>query len=234
MHEELELLHHLEMTRFGLLEGVSASKFQRRGQCFVVNKAKRVTHLDLCHCQLTDIKMLSVMTALTHLYLSENQIEDIRVLENMPALRELYLDGNRIENIAPIASLPSLTRLVLSDNCITDLRPLLNLKALNRLELDGNSLNDVSHLNLVGLPSLTYLDISRCDLKVLPEALYKRFKNFDHEYEHDSLIVYENPWRVPARYVVKEGKASTEAWYKKHNLTKLKMPVEPPQILWSF
>ena len=114
--------------------------------------------------KIKDIAFLAGWTSLKYLNLTGLSIEDLSPLAGLVNLQDLILKDIPVTDLSPLAGLVNLERLFLERTPVIDLSPLAGLKNLQYLNLGETSVNEASLLPLIGLPSLSILDVSDTDI----------------------------------------------------------------------
>ena len=130
---------------------------------FILNKAnhnnpKSIRVLNLRGSQISDISILSELTALESISLSANQIKDISVFKKLKNIRELYLKDNQINDFAQFENLKNckkIEKLAIKGNPITTMpnyiqkivEILPQIKKLDDIELKQFKLNIINNKN---------------------------------------------------------------------------------------
>ena len=122
-----------------------------------MDRLRTVTSLDMSDCGISNISVISEMTALTELDLSGNKISDISSLSKLTKLQRLCLNDNDISDISALSSLTELTSLSLYQNDITNIYPLKGLNELTELWINNNRIGDITALS--GMKKLTKLGL---------------------------------------------------------------------------
>lgn len=121
-----------------------------------------MTELDLSCSDISDVRVLGLLTNLTKLDLSDNEISDVSPLASLTNLTTLCLSENKIADISALQSLTGLTRLALFNNEISDISHLTSLVDLTILELGGNQISNIDPL--ASLVNLTNLELYRNEI----------------------------------------------------------------------
>jgi internalin A len=121
-----------------------------------------MTELDLSCSDISDVRVLGLLTNLTKLDLSDNKISDVSPLASLTNLTTLCLSENEIADISALQSLTRLTRLTLFNNEISDTSSLASLTNLTVLELGANQISNIDPL--ASLISLTNLELYRNEI----------------------------------------------------------------------
>ena len=130
---------------------------------FILNKSnqknsKNIRVLNLRGSKISDISILSELTALENISLSANQIKDISVFKKLKNIRELYLKDNQINDFSQFENLKNckkLEKLAVKDNPIATVpnyiqkisEILPQLKRLDDIELKQFRLNTNNNSN---------------------------------------------------------------------------------------
>ncbi len=135
---------------------------------FILNKAnnnnpKNIRVLNLRGNKISDISILSELTALENISLNANQIKDISVFKKLKNIREIYLKDNQINDLTQFENLKNckkLEKLAIKDNPITTIpnyiqkivEILPQLKKLDDLDLkqfkfNNNNSNNNNNFN---------------------------------------------------------------------------------------
>ena len=147
-----------------------------------------LTHLGLgaTNLSVSDVSLLSELTALRYLALWNNQISDISPLASLTSLVALDLGGNQISDLSPLSEFTDLVELALGDNQISDISPLSVLINLRDLSLINNPLSDLRPLS--NLTNLEVLDIAYCkvsDVSPLAGLVNLRVLTMHHNLTRD-------------------------------------------------
>jgi hypothetical protein len=125
--------------------------------CYVVGMKGFVTHLNLSHNRLTEIKGLEKLVNLKQLDLSINQLTEIKGLEKLVNLKQLDLFNNKLTEIKGLENLVNLQQLNLSHNQLTEIKGLENLANLQILHLSDNQLIEIKGLETLANLQILYL-----------------------------------------------------------------------------
>ncbi len=125
-----------------------------------ISYSTSTTAIYLDNMDLTDSELanLKYMVDLTVLDLSGNRISNLNLLSGLTALTTLYLDSTNVEDISALSDLFRLEKLSLSNTSVSDLSPLEELTAITSLDLSGTDVEDLSGIS--DLTSITTLNIS--------------------------------------------------------------------------
>ena len=148
----------------------------------------QLTHLGLgaTNLSVSDVSLLSELTALRYLALWNNQISDLSSLASLTALVALDLGGNQISDLSPLSELTDLVELALGDNQISDISPLSALIELRNLSLSNNPLSDLSPLsNLINLEVLELAYCKVSDVSPLTGLVNLRVLTMHHNLTRD-------------------------------------------------
>lgn len=155
-----EILYLEKLYGFELRE-VNSKTLNHMNHCYVLNEKNQITHLDLSHSKITEIKGLDNLKQLKELYLNSNQILEIKGLDNLKELKELYLYSNQITEIKGLEKLCNLNILYLNNNKIIEIKGLDKLNKLQKLHLSLNKITEIKGLSkLINLNNL-YLSTNR-------------------------------------------------------------------------
>jgi Leucine-rich repeat (LRR) protein len=134
-----------------------------------ISSLSALQELQECHLQrnaLSDLSALSALPALSTLDVSYNAITDLSPLYSISTLTKLIADGNAIAQLGSIENLRALTDLSLAYNKLANITPLQNCEKLKKLVISNNALTDISVLSK--LPALADLDFSHNQVTKLP------------------------------------------------------------------
>ena len=137
----------------------------------VISDLTALHGLTLDGTDLTDIAPLGNLKNLTSLHMARTKLTDYSVIEKLKKLRFLDLSHTQVADISFMKSLHHIEVLYLWDTNVADLMPLKGLKQLRKIELVGAKVTNVEALK--DLPRLEelYLDAdeSIVDLSVLKQ-----------------------------------------------------------------
>ena len=125
----------------------------------VLSECPHLKRLDLRDNAITDISPLLDLQELEWLCLWNNEVEDIYPLMTLNRLQYLDLDGNSVRDISVLGYLPALEELWLGNNELRSLNALKQLTGLRRLGLENTALDDGGLDALMGLTTLTELNV---------------------------------------------------------------------------
>jgi serine/threonine protein kinase len=128
-----------------------------KSDLLLLSQFKKLKELEICSCEIEDLRPLPALYDLAKLDLNGNQITDLRPLAKMYSLTSLDLGKNQIADVRPLAMLFNLHSLGLYCNQITDVRPLSGLRNLSSLFLLKNQIADIGPLS--GLRNLTTVQL---------------------------------------------------------------------------
>jgi len=177
-----ELLRHL---------GLSAEQLDVAGQVGAANSVQildgRVRAITLSEPSLSDLSLLSRLTALESVRIDGGRIDSLQGFEstcqlrqlivvrtelstmdgvsNCASLRVLSLFSTAVETVPDLSALTQLQHLDLSDNRIRRIAPIVDMPALENIDLAGNRLDQCPQIR--SLPQLTRLVLSRNALQDL-------------------------------------------------------------------
>ena len=133
-----------------------------------LEKAQKLTYLDLSNNTLRNLDPLMGMHELRQLNMSHNALTSLSALSNLVNLEVLDVSYNVLSSISPIATCRNLTTLSANNNQIGNLDAIDNLSGLTMLNLRKNALTDVSILgNCTGLVELNIANNSISDISAL-------------------------------------------------------------------
>lgn len=180
--DELAIISSLPSLKILTLSGCKLSSITG------LNKASRLTYLDLSKNTIRNISDISVMKNLTDLNLSQNAISDLSSLSacsslsvldvsgnalttlssacDILSLKELKADKNLIAQLGEVSKLTSLETLTLSYNQIADVTALGSCASIRTLDLSNNTLTDISALS--SLSGLEHLNFAQNGVLELP------------------------------------------------------------------
>lgn len=122
-------------------------------------------------------------------YSKSNKIKKIENLEDCVQLEELNLSYNYISKIENLSTLINLKTLDLSENSIKKIENLNNLGSLEHLNLSGNLIKEIDKENIVGLTSLSFLNLSKNKIARMTEfGNLKVLKNLENLCAAGNLI----------------------------------------------
>jgi Leucine-rich repeat (LRR) protein len=84
--------------------------------------------LDLAREEISDLKPLSVLTALRELSLDETDVSDITPLSSLTELQKLWLENTDVSDLTPLSGLTALWVLGLQGAKVTDFSPVAHVK----------------------------------------------------------------------------------------------------------
>lgn len=122
-----------------------------------LEKALKLTHLDLSNNTIRNLTPLAGLTGLRSLNLGHNAVTDLAELSGLSNLEELDVCYNVLTTLAPITACSKLSTLVANNNRLTELGGLEQLAGLTLLNVNKNSISDVSVLG--SCTALVELDI---------------------------------------------------------------------------
>jgi internalin A len=158
------------------LEHIIRFNLNKLDKKILVKDVRRISYLNLNHCDIVNLEGLEYFSNLRKLDLSFNDIKVVTFLTKLTHLQDLIINNNKISDLSEIAKIPSLRTLDISSNEISDLNPITALVNLKELDLNDNKIVDVSALNQ--LSGLSSLDISRNDIKDISSIKGQHYKLF--------------------------------------------------------
>jgi len=129
--------------------------------------------------QVSDLSVLSELTALKEITLSKTKVSDISPLKNLTELQYLDLSGTAVADISPLRNVLNLSTLNLQGTNVSDISALRDHQSLYRLSFKGTKIADISILQ--GKASFGRLDLDGTlvsDLRPLVAAYAKSMRNF--------------------------------------------------------
>ena len=121
-----------------------------------IGSLKKLTHLNLQGCGLSNIEALGNLTALKWLNLADNSITHISSIVEMKELQYLNLKSNGVVSLDALNGIHTLTEFDVSGNKVTTLSPLQHCTNMQILHVDSNELMSVGSLShMVELTILT-------------------------------------------------------------------------------
>ena len=203
-------LGHSQVNDLTPLSSLTALKFLTLNGTRVIdlNPLSGLTELEtltLHDTQVSDLRPIANLVSLELLGLGATQIHDLSPLIGLTGLKKLYIWNTKVRNLTPLSGLTNLEHLTLSETQVSDLRPIANLVGLKSLGLGGTQVHDLSPLIgltglkilyiwrtkvrdltlLSGLDRLEYLNLDGCDLRAIPEILYKRLQKINWGYANN-------------------------------------------------
>ncbi|NP_001388453.1 leucine-rich repeat and guanylate kinase domain-containing protein isoform 1 [Rattus norvegicus] len=133
-------------------------------------------NLNLSHCELIDVSILSGYVHLQKLNLSGNRIEDLSCVSCMPYLLELNASQNRLTTFFNFKPPQNLKKVDFSSNQISEMYDLSAYHTLTQLILDNNEIEEITglekcisltHLSLAGNRITTIKGLGTLPIKVL-------------------------------------------------------------------
>ncbi|RMD77799.1 MAG: hypothetical protein D6820_11015, partial [Lentisphaerae bacterium] len=118
----------------------------------------RITHLNLAHTPIANLKPLSSLRQLKELDISWCKNLTSFSLKHLAGLPIITLRANytrTIQDLSPLTALPTLQELELEQTSITDISPLAKLNRLQKLNLSGTYIKTVTPLSKLPLRELT-------------------------------------------------------------------------------
>jgi internalin A len=168
----------------------------------------KLVHLNLTSNLIRDVSGLQELTCLTDLYLGGNDIQNISGIEKCCNLTYFIIWNSKIKDFSPISKLLKLEKLYCQNTGLLDLSfiaPLINLDTLaisenmcdistmpimdNLCALTASiqNFNDLEHF--LKFKSLTYLDVSDSNIKIVSKEIAKKFSWLDRAVGDERLFM---------------------------------------------
>ncbi len=203
----------------------------------LMQNLKKLIHLDISFCEVSDSSKLSELKELQYLQIS-SQENDLSWLGKLSDLRHLYLSAPEIEDISFLSELANLTSLELYDLQISDFTPIQTLRKLNILVMKRQNISNIDfsvlkHLKwleianseitncsfIQDLSDLTYVDLTGNKISSLPFELVDIGLNI-RPIRYDTcypFIISNNPIVTPPIEIVSQGNNAIRAYYDSLN-----------------
>lgn len=122
-----------------------------------LSRLRNLRELDLSHTEISDISILSEMTALTYINLDFSKVEDLSPLTYLVNLTHLIISNTQVSTIEPILKLDKIEFLSLSNTKIKNIDSISELSNLKNLSVNGTSIESISEIR--SLKNLISIDL---------------------------------------------------------------------------
>lgn len=111
-----------------------------------LEKATKLTYLDVSENAVGNLTPLSDLTKLQELYLEQAGLTDVSALSKLTAIKVLNVSHNEISTLAPITTFEALLKLYAGTNKLTEITGFEKFKTLTELDVSENEIGNVSPL----------------------------------------------------------------------------------------